>query len=93
MILMSCNITVQKAFRKYYKYLLCNLLQNTNAFPVMCSPQLQIGICLYTSHIAFGAQTPPVQGFMHLLFLHALSCGQSELNTHSGRHSLYGSPL
>ena len=29
---------------------------------------------------------------MHLLFLHALLDGQSELTTHSGRHATYGSP-
>lgn len=35
---------------------------------------------------------PLLHGFTHLFFWHALSWGQSELKTHSGRHSMYGFP-
>ena len=34
----------------------------------------------------------PGQGSMHLRLEHALLAGQSELDTHSGRHCEYGSP-
>lgn len=34
----------------------------------------------------------PGQGSLHLLFEHALLRSQSEFDTHSGRHPVYGSP-
>lgn len=57
----------------------------TNAFPVIRSGHLHMGTWFITSHMAFEAQAP-WQGFTHLFLRQALSWGQSELSTHSGRH-------
>lgn len=56
------------------------------ALPVIPTGQLQIATWLYTLHSAF---TPHMSrhGSTHLDRKHAFSSGQSELNTHSGRHS------
>lgn len=66
-------------------------LHSRNAFPVILSGQLHIGMWLTTLHNAFEAQVPG-QGFLHLLLIQALSRSHSELWTHSGRHPEYGSP-
>lgn len=47
--------------------------------------QVQIGLCLTTMHFASIPQDPS-HGLIHFWLLHALSEGQSELTTHSGRH-------
>lgn len=44
-----------------------------------------------TWHSAFKPQVPG-QGSLHLLFVHALSWGQSVFVTHSGLQPMYGSP-
>lgn len=50
-----------------------------------------MGMWLITSQTALTAHVP-LQGSIHLFWAQALSFGQSELKTHSGRQPTYGSP-
>lgn len=45
-----------------------------------------MGLCFTTSHFAVTPQDPS-HGLIHFWLLHARFSGQSELMTHSGRHS------
>ena len=65
--------------------------QTTNAFPEVPDGQVQTGIWFTTEHNAFWPQVP-AHGSLHLLLIQALSLGQSEFKTHSGRQPKYGSP-
>ena len=51
------------------------------------NPELQVQVAIWftTWHRAFMPQVPG-QGSMHFRLEHALLAGQSELDTHSGRH-------
>lgn len=69
----------------------CCCWQCKNAFPFMPWGQVHIGICKNTWQTALGAHVPG-HGSRHLLFMQALSLAQSELRTHSGRQTAYGSP-
>lgn len=51
----------------------------------------QVGAWLITRHSAFKPQTPG-HGSTHFWLTQALFFGQSLFITHSGRHSIYGSP-
>lgn len=50
-----------------------------------------IGLWLITLQLVFVPQGPG-QGFVHFCLIQALSCGHSELTTHSGRQ-LGGAPM
>lgn len=63
----------------------------TNAFPSIPLGHLHIETWLKTSQMALIPHVPG-QGSTHLFLRQALSLGQSEFKTHSGRHSTYGSP-
>lgn len=60
-------------------------LHRTKGSPVKPREQLQIGLWFTTLQNAF---SPHVfgHGSVHFCLIHALSCGHSELTTHSGRH-------
>lgn len=66
-------------------------VQRTNAFPANPWMQAQDGMWLITVHSAFWPQVPG-HGSIHLFLIQALSLEQSLFRTHSGLHSLYGSP-
>jgi hypothetical protein len=67
------------------------MLHWAKALPVILAGQLHIATWLYTLHSAL---MPHMfrQGSTHLERTQALSRGQSELRTHSGRQPKYGSP-
>lgn len=95
----NINYSKKRVFLKFKNDCLFDLQCNvhwtgehrTNAFPVIPNGQLHIGTCVWTSQIAFSPHVPG-HGFTHLLRIQALSIGQSELKTHSGRQPMYGSP-
>lgn len=62
--------------------------------PIKGEEQLQSGLWLIALHDAPNPHTFCKQGLVHLLLMHALSFGQSELSIHSGRHPviLLGTP-
>lgn len=64
---------------------------DVDGFPVNPAKQLQYGEWLVTWHSELRPQTP-THGSWHFMLRHALVLGQSEFITHSGRHSVYGSP-
>lgn len=59
-------------------------VHSTNGLPINGDGQLQSGLWFIALQVALMPQTFWVQGFTHLLLMHALSPGQSELITHSG---------
>ena len=66
-------------------------LHSTNALPVVPAGHVQIAAWFETVHSAPIPQVP-IQGSTHFCLTQALSLGQSEFKTHSGRHPWYGSP-
>lgn len=63
----------------------------TSGFPVYPERQVQVGEWLTVLHSALIPHAPG-QGSLHLLLEQALLRSQSELDTHSGRQPVYGSP-
>lgn len=66
-------------------------IQLTNGLPVCPSGHEHIGMWLTTLQIALLPHVPG-HGSLHLFLTQALFFGQSELETHSGLHPVYGSP-
>ena len=64
----------------------------TKALPSNPGGHLHIGMWDTTSQSAFCAQASSEHGLTHLLRKQALSLGQSEFKTHSGRQPIKGSP-
>lgn len=62
-------------------------LHSKKGSPIVGAGQLQMGLWLITWQSAPYPHTPG-HGSIHLVFAHALSRGQSELMTHSGRQPL-----
>lgn len=77
---------LNKNFIRILFILLSSTKHLTKGSPTNCGGQLHIGLWLITWHFALIPHVPG-QGSIHFWLLHALSCVQSELITHSGRHA------
>ena len=77
------NVVISLILAKNVNLLCCGW-HWTNALPIIPAGQLHIGTWLMTSQMAFRAHVPG-HGSTHLLLRQALSLGQSEFRTHSGR--------
>lgn len=75
--------SIEMGTNKSLRILRLILTHLKNGSPVYPSWQEQIGEWLMTWHSAFNPQFDS-HGFIHFWFKHALSCGHSELATHSG---------